>query len=212
MVRYKKVPASAISEADIPDMKKRFLELQPATVLNQRSIEDGPEVNPERRQLVTKHYNRCNRTGFSEAQQALLKICEEETLKIVKELLPGIVRFKTIESLLHSRKRSKSRQKPHRDLRNLDNDAALALIAFEPNTRFIIFRGTHIHDGKIGIDNVPVIYELDVGDILVFHPSLIHAGDRYWTSNLRLHYYMISTEKKYNINETYPAADVAEAQ
>ena len=38
---------------------------------------------------------------------------------------------------------------------------------------------------------------------MIFHPSLVQAGDRYEKSNLRLHYYAISTTEEFDPNSTY---------
>jgi len=51
--------------------------------------------------------------------------------------------------------------------------------------------------------NFPRIYQLNVGDILIFHPNLIHAGDRYKLSNMRVHYYVIPKSSKWKLNLTY---------
>jgi len=44
---------------------------------------------------------------------------------------------------------------------------------------------------------------LSKGDILFFHPCLIHAGDAYRNSNLRLHYYVFIKSAEWDINQAY---------
>ena len=47
----------------------------------------------------------------------------------------------------------------------------------------------------------------DVGDIFLFHPSLLHSGDRYIESNIRLHYYIFARPRFIQENVTFPARD-----
>ena len=41
----------------------------------------------------------------------------------------------------------------------------------------------------------------------MFHPSLLHCGDRYVESNLRLHYYIFASPDIIWDNVTFPARD-----
>jgi ectoine hydroxylase-related dioxygenase (phytanoyl-CoA dioxygenase family) len=204
MVRFKAIPEKLICDANIADMKTRFLSSNNHKVFNEQDVSQISETAAERRQLVTKHYSKVSRRGFSDKQKKLLRTCEGAVVEIVKELLPDVSAFKTIESVLYSRAGSKERQKPHVDLPETLNDcAALALIAFESNTTFIMFRGSHNMDDVVNRGHFPRIYGLGIGDILIFHPNLIHAGDRFSVSNLRLHYYVIDKTKNYTLNLTY---------
>jgi ectoine hydroxylase-related dioxygenase (phytanoyl-CoA dioxygenase family) len=78
----------------------------------------------------------------------------------------------------------------------------LCLLALEADTTILLTRKTHVK----GFDKQNYAvgrYELSVGDILLFHPLLIHAGDAYHNSNLRLHYYVFRENTNWQINRTY---------
>jgi ectoine hydroxylase-related dioxygenase (phytanoyl-CoA dioxygenase family) len=211
MVKFRVISEARIAEANISTMKNRFLAAKNLIVFNSKDVDEIEPDDAERRQLVTKYYDSVSRGVFTKKQQSLLKFCERSVVKIVKELLPAVNKFKTIESVLHSRDESKERQKLHHDLpTELDDSSALALVAFEPNTTFIMLKGSHTGVGVVGEDSYPRVYGLGVGDILIFHPALVHAGDRYSVSNLRAHYYVIDETKDYKLNLTYPLlVDVA---
>jgi hypothetical protein len=205
MVKFKAIPENLILAANIASMKDNFLASNNHIVFNAKDISQITAADAERRQLVTKHYEEVARSGFTKAQKNLLKRCEEIVTSIVANLLRDIDKFKTIESLLYSRDGSKERQKLHVDLADeLKEIAALALVCLEPNTTFIMCRGSHKESLEPEVNNYPRIYGLSVGDVLIFHPNLIHAGDRYSKSNLRLHYYVIAEAAEYELNLTYP--------
>jgi len=204
MVRFKAIDQNLITQANIRDMKKRFEKSENLIVFNQKESDEIPREDAERFQIVSKHYNKMNRKIFSPDQKLLLQICEATTVNIAKQLVGGDITFKTIESVLYSIKGSKERQKPHMDLpTELGPTAALAIICLEPNTKFIMLRGSHRGVGEVGINNFPRIYQLSVGDILFFHPNLIHAGDRYKSSNMRIHYYVVPESSNWELNLTY---------
>jgi len=204
MVRFNAIPESLIRAANISNMKQRLLRSTPHNVFNATDINENTTSESERKQLVTKHYSQILRDPFNAKQKTLLETCEETVVEIIGKLLPNIAKFKTIESVLHSQDKSKERQRPHVDLSDeLDEYAALSLIALEPNTTFIMFRSSHKKIGELGADHFPRVYQLGLGDVLIFHPRLIHAGDRYEKSNLRLHYYVIDDTKEYELNLTY---------
>jgi hypothetical protein len=204
MVHLNAIDKNLIAEAKIPDMKKRFEKAHNLVVFNQKESNEIPVEKAERFQIVTKHYKRVNRAIFSEDQKLLLKTCEAITVNIVKQLIDEVDNFITIESVLYSKKGSKERQKPHMDLPvELNATAALAIVCLERNTRFIMLRGSHKGVGEVGKNNFPRVYQLNIGDILIFHPNLIHAGDRYKISNMRIHYYVIPKASKWKLNLTY---------
>jgi len=206
MVRSNAIDKNLIVRARISDMKKRFEKAQNVIVFNQKDSEEIAREDAERFQIVSKHYEEINRSIFSSNQQLLLETCEATTVDIVKQLIRDENNFKTIESVLYSKKGSKERQKPHMDLPDgLNSTAALAIICLEPNTRFIMLRGSHKGIGEVGSSNFPRLYQLNVGDVLIFHPNLIHAGDRYKLSNLRIHYYLIPESSNWELNLTYLA-------
>jgi len=204
MVHFNAIDKNLIAEAKIPDMKKRFEKAHNLVVFNQKESNEIPIEEAERFQIVSKHYKRVNRAIFSDEQKLLLKTCETITVNIVKQLIDEVDNFKTIESVLYSKKGSKERQKPHMDLPvELNATAALAICCLERNTKFIMLRGSHKGIGEVGTNNFPRVYQLNVGDILIFHPNLIHAGDRYKMSNMRIHYYVIPKASKWKLNLTY---------
>jgi hypothetical protein len=206
MVRFNAIDKNLIARAKIIDMKKRFEKAQNVIVFNQKDSEEIPREDAERFQIVSKHYDRINRSIFSIDQKLLLKTCEAITVDIVKELIRDENNFKTIESILYSKRGSKERQKAHMDLPDeLNSTAALAIVCLEANTRFIMLRGSHKGIGEVGSNNFPRLYQLNVGDVLIFHPNLIHAGDRYKLSNLRIHYYVIPESSNWELNLTYLA-------
>jgi len=80
-------------------------------------------------------------------------------------------------------------------------------VALEDNTSFVMCLGSHLKSSKmesIGAGCLPRVYLMNMGDILILHPNLILAGDRYARSNLRLHYYLIDVNKEYELNLTFP--------
>jgi len=208
MVHIKAIPPELILAADIPQMKSIFKRVKAAIVFNAKPVEKIDPKKAERKQLVTKHYDLINRERFTEEQKGLLTYCEATVKEFIEKLLPAVEEFKMIESVLHSRSNSKERQQLHADLGDeLKDSAALALVALEDNTGFIMCRGSHLDSTKIddlGVSCLPRVYKMNMGDVLIFHPNLIHAGDRYTQSNLRLHYYAIDKKKEYQLNLTFP--------
>jgi len=206
MVRFGAIDRNLITKAKIPDMKKRFEKAHNLIVFNQKDSSEIKREDAERFQIVTKHYSKMNRSIFSPEQKTLLTTCEMTTVDIVKQLINEETTFKTIESVLYSIKGSKERQKLHADLpTELESTAALAIMCLERNTKFIMLPGSHKGVGEVGTHSFPRIYQLNIGDILIFHPKLIHAGDRYRLSNLRIHYYVIPKTSKWKLNLTYLA-------
>ena len=122
-----------------------------------------------------------------------------------------------METVLYSTDNATLRQRAHNDLpRELANQAVLAFVCLEPNTTIIMFRSSHKSIGVIGEDVFPHVYELRVGDVLLFHPLLVHAGDRYSVSNMRLHYYVMNLDCDWVVDTTYTvplraSSDLAEA-
>jgi len=108
-----------------------------------------------------------------------------------------------VESLLYSPAMNQEIQIPHRDLSSsYAEKAVLCLLALEDETTILLTRGTHSMDFERRNYFVSR-YGLSKGDILFFHPLLIHAGDAYHDSNLRLHYYIFLNSTRWQINKTY---------
>jgi len=207
MVKYGAISRKLIRAANLKDMKARFLRSNPRAVFNSNNVEHIKVEDAERFQLVTKEYEKVQRGAFTRAQRKLLETCEAEVLKVVQDLLPEIPHFKTIESILYSRDGSVERQKLHADLDDtMAESGALALVALEPHTTFIMCGGSHSNPEILETRNVhcfPRVYELSVGDILIFHPNLVHAGDKFPKSNMRVHYYVLDQVSQYELDVSY---------
>jgi len=119
----------------------------------------------------------------------------------VLEVMPRkLTEFEFVISLLHSPKGSKEIQLPHRDLdelrdgegntiRAVDPAATfLLLVALENNTTLLVYFGSHLDNNRV---KIPHRILLSRGDVLRFHPRIVHCGDRYLESNTRLHYYIM---------------------
>jgi len=64
-------------------------------------------------------------------------------------------------------------------------------------------RETHKESEKKVIRRYMGRYHIGVGDILFFHPRLIHAGDSYAKSNMLLHYHIMPKSSRWKVYETY---------
>jgi len=105
-----------------------------------------------------------------------------------------------VVSLLHSPEGSKDIQLPHRDLDDLydrhgnlvravdPKQAFLLLVALEDNTSLLVYLGSHRENNQT---KIPRRIGLNRGDVIRFHPRLVHAGDHYATANTRMHYYIM---------------------
>ena len=82
----------------------------------------------------------------------------------------------------------------------------LFLYALEPNTRLVVWPGSHkVIQGR-GRTLKPIVAKtvlLDAGDAIVFRPDLVHAGAEYETENIRIHCYIDSEKVKRNPNRTW---------
>jgi len=204
MVRFGAISKKIIRSAIIGDMKNRFKNVHNNIVFNQKDSEKISRLDAERFQIITKEYDSLNRSAFSSDQAELLRLCDSTTVKIAKEILGDEYSLKIIESVLYSTDNAKLRQRPHVDLpARLGEKGVLAFVCLQAGTRIIIFRGTHKDLGSIGTENFPRLYQLNVGDILFFHPNLIHAGDRYTRANIRVHYYVLPKRCNWKTDTTY---------
>lgn len=69
----------------------------------------------------------------------------------------------------------------------------LCLVAIEPNTRLIVWPGSHKVVQGLGRSKEPIepkMLVLDVGDAVVFRADLVHAGAEYDSENIRIHCYL----------------------
>jgi len=206
MVARKAIPEELIEEANIADMKLKFMACpQIHQVFNDGPVEEADDRVPRRLQLVTKDNRVYNANIFSEAQKALLRFCDEKVKKLAAKLLgEEEENLKTIESVLFSEDNLNDPQDPHRDLpKRYAGSSVCAFLCIEEGSTFLMARETHEEAMKIMIRRYMGRYKIRVGDILFFHPRLIHAGDSYARSNIRLHYYVMPKRSRWKINETY---------
>jgi ectoine hydroxylase-related dioxygenase (phytanoyl-CoA dioxygenase family) len=206
MVARKAIPEGLIQEANIADMKSKFISCPEVhQVFNDGPVEEVVAELPRRLQLVTKDNRVYNAEMFSEAQKALLRFCEAKVKKLAAKLLgEEEEELKTIESVLFSEDNLDEPQDPHRDLPRLyAKSSVCAFLCIEEGSTFLMARSTHKENKKDKTRRLMGRYKIAVGDILFFHPRLIHAGDSYVQSNIRLHYYVMPKGSRWKINETY---------
>ena len=123
-------------------------------------------------------------------------------------MLPPNSHLTATETILSSRDGSETIQDPHCDLdEEYDGTALLAFVAIHPDTTIIIYPGSHKIHEHLQPDYPPRRYALEVGDTLLFHPRLIHCGDRYPESNIRIHYYIFAEPRLVWDNITFPLRD-----
>ena len=163
----------------------------------------------ERRQLLTKILEDDYRDiYFDDEFRRFLWHSEHRVLGFARNMLPNDHELMTTETILSSRAVSTTIQDPHCDLSSFYVDKALlAFVAIQPNTTIILYLGSHKINQRLQADYPPRRYALDPGDILMFHPRLIHCGDRYEESNIRLHYYIFSQPRLRWQNITFPVRD-----
>ena len=176
---------------------------------NGRVRSNANRAMAERRQLMTKILENDRRDDyFDEPFCDFLSRTEVRVLQHARNMLPQEHGLVTTETILSSKANSRTIQDPHCDLSDrYVGKALLAFVAIQPNTTIIIYPGSHrIHEG-LQEDYPPQRYALNVGDILIFHPRLIHCGDRYSDSNIRLHYYIFAVPRLRWRNITFPVRD-----
>ena len=176
---------------------------------NGRVRANANRARAERRQLMTKILENDRRDEyFDEHFCEFLRRTELLVLQHARNMLPQEHGLVTTETILSSKANSRSIQDPHCDLSDMyAATALLAFVAIHPDTTIIIYPGSHrIHEG-LQEDYPPQRYALSVGDILIFHPRLIHCGDRYPDSNIRLHYYIFAVPRLRWRNITFPVRD-----
>jgi hypothetical protein len=209
MVKFGAISKTRIAAANIADMKRRFKNSNRKTrVFNENPSDAADYSANSRQQIVTKEYLADHRGFLNVEQRDFLNYCEETVKRLADEVLkfkyPEVDKgLKVVESLLYIPSMSQDIQIPHRDLESRYADkAVLCLLALEEETTILLTRETHVQ----GFSNQHYAvgrYGLSVGDILLFHPLLVHAGDAYHDSNLRLHYYVFRGNTRWRINRTY---------
>ena len=163
----------------------------------------------ERRQLLTKILQDDYRDYFFDDEFCdFLKRSEDRVLTYARDMLPIHHELLTTETVLSSKSGSMTIQDPHCDLSSTYvGKALLAFIAIQPNTTIILYPGSHRIHERLLQEYLPRRYSLEPGDILLFHPRLIHCGDRYPESNIRLHYYIFAQPRLRWRDITFPVRD-----
>ena len=179
-------------------------------VVNDRPVRrTANRPRSERRQILSKILNEDWRSEyFNERVAFYLNEIQFNVRICAQQLLPNDHELLFTETLLFSRSGSNTIQDPHADLDPIyAGTALLAFVALEPGTTLFVYPGTHRIDTSGRTQYLPQRILFDVGDIFLFHPSLLHCGDRYVESNLRLHYYIFARPRFIWANVTFPARD-----
>ena len=196
-----------IDKKTIKELKRKFLSRPHQYVFNEGFIEpDDMPSTSQRRQIITHKIKEDLRVEYfgQKCSQFLTKI-EQHVADIVGPLLPGNHQLLRTESVLFSCKNSNLIQDPHCDL-GLEyvGNSLLAFVVLEPKTTIIVYPGSHLEDEKKRQYLVPRRISLAPGDLFIFHPRLIHCGDAYVYSNIRLHYYFFDRPLFTWRNRTFP--------
>ena len=205
MCRYNVIKPEIIHAAKLSDMKKRFIASATKTPIFNISSEGEVILGDDKRlQIVSKDRIIYNDNMFSTKQKELLRTSELEVTKIAAELLNTTIgQLENIESVLLSKEGLEEPQEPHRDLPQVFADtAALALVCLEDDTTLLLARKSHLGN-RLMEKRYIARYGLSIGDVLIFHPRLVHAGDLYYSSNLRLHYYVLPRGSGWETDQTY---------
>ena len=134
---------------------------------------------------------------------------EYRVLTYARDMLPIHHELLTTETVLFSKSQSMTIQDPHCDLASAYvGKALLAFVSIQPNTTIILYPGSHRIHEQLLQDYPPRRYALEPGDILLFHPRIIHCGDRYPESNIRLHYNIFAQPSLRWRDITFPVRDV----
>jgi len=162
----------------------------------------------ERLQFLTKTFDRNHRGAFNNDAEALLEYAEYQTRKAATKFFAANSEIQTVETVLYSRANSNTIQNPHTDLsEEYVGDSMLAFVIIHPDTTLIIYPGSHNVTDSNRIRYRPQRFGFEIGDIVLFHPLLIHCGDYYAETNLRLHYYLFARPGLSWSNITFPVRD-----
>ena len=181
----------------VQSMKNQFENENYSIVFNEGTVsERANHRTAERLQIITDSWGHARRGVFDYRTRNFLRHVKDRTKECGRLLLTSNHDILTTETVLYSRSRSRTIQDPHRDLdTNYVGNSLLAFSIIHPDTTLIIYPGSHLLDKPSHanrVDHVPRRYGFEVGDILIFHPRLIHCGDAYVNSNIRIHYYLFA--------------------
>ena len=188
------IDVEMIRAADMSTMKKNFLQNPKFRyVFNDKTRPKESQGTGQRLQIITRTQETEDPIAlstFSEEQRLLLSRCQELVKLKAQELLNTTQTIELVESILLSKGKSRVKQELHPDLdKDYVSKAVLAFISFEDHTTIIICPRSHDQKDVAQHDRETSRYGLAAGSALFFHPLLVHAGDSYVKSNIRLHYY-----------------------
>jgi hypothetical protein len=192
----------------ISNIKRRLAKLDVNFVFNKRQTSTNlTEKNAQRIQFITKEFRDTNRRDmFSAEAKNLMQGVHEKALQLASSFFPnGSTQFGSKETILLSKINSDQIQVRHTDLgEEYVGKAILAFGIIDSNTTLIIYPGSHEMGNSNKDKYRPVRFGFDVGDIVLFHPLLIQASDKYHYSNIRLHYYLLNQTESDIEDITYP--------
>jgi len=191
-----------IEESDLPNENEmqRLLDL----LLSDKAetiFDQDIEVPAHRRQYVVGD----DELNHPEQGKADITFLNRTHISVISKL--PTQHCKTQLTILFSPENSDVIQIPHQDLMDPSKkrkinatENYLLLVAIEDNTTFIVYYKSHF---SISVRPESTRYDfphriiLSRGDVLQFHPLVKHAGDNYIARNIRLHYYVLSLNSKF---------------
>ena len=205
MISRQLIPLNKIEEANVMDMKRRFLGCEMLRyVFNKDHAGERSKGFNQRLQIITKTFHEERTWNFTTQQKNLLKTCRNLVIGKSNTLLGVNHEIKVAETMLYSVDGANLRQKKHRDLEYEHKESAvLAFVSLEAHTSIVIYGQTHEPEKLKGRMPVGRRYGLGVGDVMFFHPYCVHSGDKYKDNNLRLHYYSFLKDVDWELDTTY---------
>ena len=188
------IDLNIIGTANLSAMKKNFLRSPKLkNVFNDVARPEESRGIGERLQIITHTQEKEDLAAlrpFSRAQRGLL--CKRRNLVTAKaqKLQETTQPIDLVESILLSVEYSEVQQTPRSDLpKEYVSKAVLAFVSLEDNTTLIICPSSHKRPELEHHARITGRYGLAAGSALFFHLLLVHAGDSYVESNIRIHYY-----------------------
>ena len=135
-----------------------------------------------------------------------MSIVQEKLEEHILQILPDQAKSSLLyPSFLYSSANGEP-QVPHSDLSIFTHpdEEFLLLVALHGVTTIIVFPRSHVPAPKSRYRYCPLRLSLEPGEILRFHPKLLHSGDKYSENNLRLHYYVLKSLDSLKNSTTKP--------
>jgi ectoine hydroxylase-related dioxygenase (phytanoyl-CoA dioxygenase family) len=198
-----------INPDTVNQMKTEFEEQNFEIVFNDRPIRNTTSrIRAQRLQYLSKILEQDNRHTLDNQVQELLHQTEYQTQLVARRFFSPNHELETVETILYSRANSNIIQNPHTDLgEEYVGNAMLSFVIIHPNTTLIIYPGSHNPENPDRNRFMPRRFAFEVGDIVLFHPLLIHCGDSYREANIRIHYYLFARPRISWQNITFPIRD-----